>query len=294
MSKPVTIIGARPQLLGDTTFTEVILNFWKNKYPNSEITWVLADKCKQGLDFWKGHPHISNILISDDPEGDIYTINGQTYNQKTDSLPFDIRTPDFNPPVPTDTSYNTHNAVELAWRMAGLDLNDYYALPPEQQRPRLYSRTKPLPYQKFISIWPMAGYGKGTSRSPSELWWKAMVDILIKDGYAVSHFGHPSEPRLSNEWDYYYLTTLSLFEQVNLAANSDISIGTDSGSHWLLGSYDACPLINLLTYHLPGHNQNSTGLAPMHYSNKQINLFHPTSCSDIPHEEVLAAVKSFA
>lgn len=290
----VKIIGARPQLLGDTVFTEVILNFWKNKHPNSQITWVLASKCKQGLKFWEGHPHISSILISDDSEGNIYTIEGKTYNQKTDKLPFDIKTPDFNPPAPTDISYNTHNCVELAWRMAGLDLKDYYALPPEQQRPRLYSRTKPLPYQNFVSIWPTAGYGKGTSRSPSKLWWKAMVDILIKKGYSVSHFGHSSEPRLSNEWNYYYLATLPLFEQVNLAANSEVSIGTDSGSHWLLGSYDACPLINLLTYHMPGHSQNPCALAPMQYSNKQINLFHPTSCSHISHEDVPVAIKELS
>lgn len=292
--KKNTIIGARPQLGGDTVFCEPILHYWKIKYPESEITWCIANKCKQFARFWRDHPLIDHLLISSDPEGDLYEIDGKTYNQKTDELPFDVRTPHFNPPAPTDYTYNTpdSNCVTVAWKMAGLDLSDYYNLPREYQRPRLYRKDKST-NQNYISIFPFAGYGQGFARSPSDLWWKAMIEILIAEGYAVVHFGHPSEPTLSKEWNYYKLTYLPLYEQVCQAADSRMAIGTDSGSMWLLGAQNAAPLINLLTFHMPNHNQNPLALAPMHYSKKQIDLFHPASCSHISHLEVLAAVKTF-
>lgn len=292
----IKLIGARPQILGDTLFTEVILNYWKNLYPDSEITWILARKCRQALKFWQNHPKISNILISKDLEGEIYEIDGKIYNQRTDNLPFDVRIANFNPPAPTDYTYNSENSncVTLAWKMASLDLKDYYNLPENQQRPRLYKTGPVFKYKKTIAVWCFAGYGTQDNRSPSEEWWKETIQKLIERGYVVFHFGHPKEPKLSTHYNYFCMTDMELYDQVMISIGCDAIVGTDSGSMWLCGAFGQAPLISLNTYSFAGHHQNPCALAPMHYSKKQINLFDPNSCSHIPIEEVLKSIKDLS
>ena len=300
MSKKTTCVGVRPQLIGDSIFVLPVLNYWKKLYGDIDVTWVVAKKCSQAAPFFQNHPLINNIIVSDDDEGNIYTINGKTYDQRYDDLPFDVRTPNFNPPEPYNHTYNNYNAIERAWIMAGLELSDYYNLPKEEQRPRLYAPPYAVSEShispRVITIFPFAGYNKSSEskRSPSPGWWKEMVEILIKNKYIIQHCGHPSEPILSDSERYFNFTSKTLYNQViDYAIQSAIVIGTDSGSSWLVGAYNrSSPLINLLTYSFAGHYKNPYGLAPMHYGGKQTNLFCPSSCDGISHEYVFDAVKN--
>ena len=82
---------------------------------------------------------------------------------------------------------------------------------------------------KYISIWPFAGYGRSNDRSPSQDWWTNVVKSLVDQKINIIHCGYINEPDLSNNTKYYKkITNMDFFEQIK------ISLGTTFGSGTLL------------------------------------------------------------
>jgi hypothetical protein len=137
-----------------------------------------------------------------------------------------------------------------------------------------------------VGIFPFANYGSNERRSPSKGWWDAVC--LGLGDVEISHFGWITEPSIMNTKRY---THLSLFEQIKMALECDIVLGTDSGSMWVIGAYSK-PAIHIMTYHMPGHCDNPYALAPMNKSGT--TFFHPDGCDRVKPGTVISEVKKYA
>ena len=76
------------------------------------------------------------------------------------------------------------------------------------------------------------------------------------------HFGYFKEPKLSENKKYYHnLTNLDFFNQIKISLGTKLALGTDSGSMWVLASYNH-PMIILGTNWYENHTDNLNATIP--------------------------------
>ena len=80
---------------------------------------------------------------------------------------------------------------------------------------------------------------------------------------------------------------MSFFEQVKKSLLSKLSIGTNSGSMWVIGAYQH-PSIYLTTNWLEKHNNNFTAFDPININSR--TFFSEGSCDNISKESVIQRV----
>lgn len=292
--KNFKIFGIRGSLIGDSIMALPILNLLEKEFPGSYKYWQIARKCSQSAQLYLNHPLIDQIVISDCEEG--MGPRDKEIASKCDIV-FDLM-----PQHPTGDSWpNTRNIYEETWMMAKLPLHLYYALPIEQQRPKLTKWFDIVKQpQKTVALWPCAGYGKENKRNPSVLWYFGLVGLLTGLGYKVIQFGHPKDfdggiqDLTKNAVDslktnYVCMNNSHFFDQIKTTLGCDLMIGTDSGSSLIVGAYDLIPQITLLTNHWPGHVQNFTAFASN--APKNHNLFAENGADNIKIMDVINRVK---
>lgn len=291
------IWGLRGSLIGDLIMALPILTYLEKKYPGSYKYWAIHQKCAQAAPLFLNHPNIDCIKITDGWM-QLGPRDRQIINQC--KLVFDLA------PQVRDMNWRNEMAcIDQTARMVGIDdLDD--VLSPQEKLPRLerwfpslsfthnpanhgYIDTVGPTYdvnEMAIAIWPFANYGKKPERSPSEGWWVAMVEKLIDAGYDVYHYGWRTEPQLMsyNNPFYHYMCHGSFFDQIRAALEAKVSIGTDSGSMWVVGAYGQ-PGIELMTYHEHGHKTNPEALKPPYENHKM--LFNEKNINLIKHQTVL-------
>ena len=115
---------------------------------------------------------------------------------------------------------------------------------------------------KSLSIWPFAGYGRSKNRNPNEKWWSNFIEKITKDQIHVYHFGYHKEPTLVKNNEYYHrLTDLDFFSQIKISLGTKFTLGTDSGSMWVLSAYSH-PTLTLLTNWYENHHKNFFAALP--------------------------------
>lgn len=290
---PARIWGVRSGLIGDTIMTLPALTYLEKKYPDSFKYWVIDKKCSQAAPVYLNHPLINQIKITDKwlglGENDQKIID-------TCNVVFELN------PQPTQPAWwNVMDCVDQALLMAGL--HDYKeVLTAEELVPKLYkwfpdpsnttkdnhaytfNDVKPPKKPFSVGIMPFAHYGGEPRRSPTKEWWDAVCSKL--DGYDIKHFGWITEPDIVNTTKF---TTVSYFEQIKMALECDIVLGTDSGSMWILGAYEH-PTVAIMTYHMPGHRDNPNALFPKNKNG--IMLFDPNGCNMVHPDRVVERVKA--
>lgn len=273
------IWGIRQGMIGDSIMSLPILNHLEILYPRSYKIFAIGKKFSQSAELYINHPLIDRIhvLENDETEGqkDIELINQ-----------CDV-TININPQHKIPNWYEKNTCIEETFMMAGYELSELKALPDNQQKPRLYKWWKNCHEinNHIVAIFPFAGYGSQSRRSPSIQWWTDLIPKIIKSGYKILHFGSPNEPNLSENNNYTNLTSLPFFDMIKIALTTKISIGTDSGSSWVIGAYGHNQ-INLLT----NEPISSNGLIPSNFLNKSIDLFALNGCDNIDHNLVLGAI----
>lgn len=283
--KNFKIFGVRGSLIGDSIMALPILNWLERRWPGSYKYWQIARKCSQAAPLYYNHPLIDKLLISDGEEGmgprDIEIA-------KSCDVVFNLM-----PQHPEGDSWpNKRSIFEETWVMAGLPLEEYKNLPPEEQRPKLVKWFSCPPMgRKTIGIWPCAGYGIQPKRSPPEGWYRKLTRGLLDRGYNVFQFGHPLDFCIARDDDtgseksiFISYNTLSFFEQIKISLGCDLVVGTDSGSGLVVGAYEH-PQITLLTNHWPGHTTNPLAFATN--NPKNTNFFAPDRADNINIESVL-------
>jgi len=300
-TKDFKIWGVRANMIGDQIMALPILTYLEKKYPNSYKYWCISKKIAQAAPLYLNHPLIDKIKITDDWEHP----SGEEDRKIINSCNIKI---DVMPPHQNESWFNHCNCVQETAMMAGINLDDFEnSLTEDEKRPKLYKwfdtgnidpncigygtkyekfKTKP-----FVAIFPFAAYGRCPNRSPSmEKWATITKDIIKKFNCDIYHFGFVSEPDICECKDKYFrFTSLSFIDQIKIALESQFAIGTDSGSMWAMGAYGH-KIINLLTNHMPNHNQNFNALAPIsklaynHFAKDDINL--------IKNESILQSVEA--
>lgn len=282
MSK-IRIHGHRYQLIGDMLSALPILYFYEKKYPGSFKSWGIAKKCAQAAPIFINHPLINQIFIFDGLEG--------PESQRDFGF---IKSHDIiingNPDHP-DSIYPSQRTIYLeTFLMAGLTLEDWNTLTPDEQRPKLYKWWKENPKRKnTIAYWPQAGYGVENKRNASLKWRQELVLNLAFNGFEIWQFGSEKDDILSDNPNIILkrFNNLSFFEQIKLSLECELVIGTDSGSQLILGAYGV-PQISLLTNHWR-EDQDPHALEvnnPNNYS-----FWVKGGCDNIKVDEVVAKVK---
>ena len=296
MDKNFKIWGTSYGLIGDLVMSLPMLTYFEKKYPNSYKYFVVEKKCSQCIECFINHPLIDRIKVTDNWSGfgeediviydecDVKTI----LDQKHDDPHW----------------YNSRNCIEETARIAGI-LDIKQSLDDEELMPKLYrwfpdgfrsvvntgySQNYDNSHNKknnIISLWPFANYGINSKRSPSLDWWTETISFLIDKGYDIFHFGYMNEPDLSNSENYKKYTDLSFFEQVKICLGTKLSIGTDSGSMWIMGAYSH-PSIHLMTYWMPNHYKNPMSLCPVNKNG--MTIFDDASCDNISKDKIIECI----
>lgn len=268
MNDKIKIFGVRMSLIGDCIMSLPILDYLKNKYPNSYIYFSLAKKCQQAKFLFENHPLIDEVKITDFDE-DL----GPTDFEIIKNCDIFINP---KPPQPSVQDwYNYKNCLEITFILAGIDTVNL------KTKPKLTIKNKDTKLANSIAVWPLAGYGSGNNRSPSKNWWESMLSKFPDK--KIYQFGHPKDYKIELP-NVIHLNEKNFEEQILKSLNCSIILGTDSGSMWVTGAFGEVPQINLLTNWLPNHIKNPYALAPI--GEKCFNFFAEGSCDNIDVSEV--------
>lgn len=250
-------------LIGDMVMSLPIVDHLKIKYPNSYFYFSIAKKCQQAKFMFENHPNINEIKITDHEED----LGPSDYDiiKNCDV----VINPKPNHPKEQDW-YNYRSCLEETFIMGGLNLNDL------KTKPKLYLNNTIDKIKNSIAFWPVAGYGSGFNRSPSNRWWTSLLSNFPDS--KIYQFG--SEKDFKIELNNVENKTYKSFqEQIIESLKCSVIIGTDSGSMWVTGAYGLAPQINLITNWLPNHYNNLLALAPE--GDKCFNFFGSLSCDNI-------------
>jgi len=284
----VKIWGIRAGIIGDTIIGLTILDYIKEQHKDSYVNWVIHRKNSQAAPLYISQKHIDKIYITEGWES-------LGSNDKALKESCDIQINEA-PSVDDLFWFNKISSVEQNFRMAGI----WDTIPESKQYPTLtkwwvdistlhipenhgYSNLEVInaPKKKSIAIFPFAHYGSEPSRSPTVEWWEAVISGLKE--YDVHHFGWITEPTIAGVTKRH--TNTSLFDQIRLALECNLVIGSDSGAMWIIGAY-SMPAIHILTYHrVKGHTENPMAFEPKNKNGK--SFFNPNSCSMVKPNRVI-------
>ncbi len=278
------IWGTSFSLIGDLIMSLPQLNYFKNKYKDIYVYFIIHKKISYCAPLFFNHPLIDKIHIS----GEWSSFNEEDYNLASNcdivTTKIDHRNKkilDRNHLFEKDW-YNFKSCIDENALMSGInDLDEY--LTQDEKIPKLYKWfdvgfdedqkkgaytydkvvSKNLNFQlsKSLSIWPFAGYGRSKNRNPNEKWWNKFIKKIIEKKIHVYHFGYIKEPSLANSEYYHKLTDLDFFSQIKISLGTKFTVGTDSGSMWVLSAYSH-PTLTLLTNWYENHHKNFFAALP--------------------------------
>ena len=303
----IKIWGTAFSLIGDLIMSLPQLNYYKSKYKNIYVNFVIHKKISYCAPLFFNHPLIDKIHISGKwstfdrndyliaSKCDVVTTKIDHSNKKI----FDRAHPD------RDDWYNVRTCIQENALMSGISNLDN-EIDKSQQIPYLtkwfdegfdaVQKKGAYTYEKVqsidlnytlsnsIAVWPFAGYGRSKNRNPDEEWWIKLIKKFTDNKINVYHFGYFKEPNLSENKNLYHkLTDLDFFTQIKISLGAKASLGTDSGSMWVLSAY-AHPTITLITNWSINHKDNFTAFLPVNKNGDYI--FKENGFKDLTTEEV--------
>lgn len=285
--KELRTFGVRGSRIGDTVMAYPVLAWLRRRFPDCYTHWQIARRHESSLGLWINNPLIDQLVVSDCEEGmgPRDEAIASTCHVRFNVMP---QHPD------GDRNWADRFTIwEETWRMAGLPIEEYRTLSPEDQRCHLTQWFEvPRQAKRTIALWPSSNYGVKQawhSRFPSLRWMTELSRQLHVAGYRVVQCGHPNdyadEGVLPADGD---VRSLPFMDQIKLSLGCDAIIGTDSGSTLALAAYESVPTIQLLTDHMPG------GQLPLAFASNSptnIPLFAAGSADNISIETVIKTLK---
>ncbi len=292
------------------------LNYFKKKYKDTYINFVIHKKIAYCAPLFFNHPYIDKIIIS----GEWSSFSSNDYNIASNCDVVTTKLDHKNKKI-LDRShedkywYNKRSCIDETALMSGItDFNDVLSknekIPylnmwfdagfEDVQKKGAYTYEKVHSKKnhilsKSVAIWPFAGYGRSKNRNPSLDWWKRLVLDFNKKSIKVFHFGYINEPNLSENNTYYEkLTDLDFFSQIKISLSSKLSIGTDSGSMWVLSAYSHPSLI-ISTNWYENHKSNLLATIPPNINSEIIfkeNGFASLSVEEVFEKSIKRGVSS--
>ena len=311
----IKIWGTSFSLIGDLIMSLPQLKYFKKKHKNPYINFVIHKKIAYCAPLFFNHPDIDKIIIS----GEWSSFNSSDYDiaSKCDvvTTKLDHKNKKILDRYHEDKYwYNKRSCIDETALMSGItDLNDI--LSENEKIPYLnkwfdsgfedvqkkgaytYNKTESKTNRilnKSLAIWPFAGYGRSKNRNPSADWWMKLISRLTNESINVYHFGFFNEPLLSENNKYYHnLTNLDFFNQIKISLGTKLSLGTDSGSMWVLAAYKH-PMILLGTNWYENHTNNLNATIPLIERGDCIfkeNGFAKLSLDEVYEKIILSGVK---
>jgi len=311
----IKIWGTAFSLIGDLIMSLPQLNYFKNKHKNIYVNFVIHKKIAYCAPLFFNHPLIDRILISG--KWSSFDTNDYDVASKCDVITtkIDPKTKQiFDRVHPFENDwYNKRSCIDENALMSGINDLDKFISKKEKmpylhkwfdsgfddlQKKGAYTYDKVDSKKndvlsKSVSIWPFAGYGRSKNRNPSVNWWKNLVSDFNKRSIKVFHFGYVNEPSLSDNNAYYEkLTHFDFFSQIKISLGSKLSIGTDSGSMWVLSAYSHPSLI-ISTNWYENHKNNLSATIPPNINSELIfkeNGFESLSVEEIIEKSIKRGV----
>ena len=303
----IKIWGTSFSLIGDLIMSLPQLNYYKSKYKDIYVNFIIHKKISYCAPLFFNHPLIDKIHISG--EWSTFDENDYLIASKCDVLTtkidhsnkkiLDRVHPD------RDDWYNVRSCIQENALMSGIsdldnEIDESQQIPyltkwfdtgfDAEQKKGAYTYEKvqsiDLNYtlSNSIAVWPFAGYGRSKNRNPDEEWWIKLIKKFTDNKINVYHFGYFKEPNLSENKNLYHkLTDLDFFTQIKISLGAKASLGTDSGSMWVLSAY-AHPTITLITNWSINHKDNFTAFLPVNKNGDYI--FKENGFKDLTTEEV--------
>ena len=310
----IKIWGTSFSLIGDLIMSLPQLKYFKKKHKNPYINFVIHKKIAYCAPLFFNHPDIDKIIIS----GEWSSFDSNDYNiaSKCDvvTTKLDHKNKKILDRYHDDKYwYNKRSCIEETALMSGI--NDFNETLSENEKiPYLtkwfdtgfedIQKKAAYTYEKVdskkndvlsksVAVWPFAGYGRSKNRNPNLNWWKSLVSDFNKKSIKVFHFGYINEPNLSEDKTYYEkLTDLDFFSQIKISLGSKLSIGTDSGSMWVLGAYSHPSLI-ISTNWYENHKSNLLATIPPNINSDVIfkeNGFESLSVDEVIEKSIKKGV----
>lgn len=304
----IKIWGTSFSLIGDLIMSLPQLTYFKKKYPSSYIYFVIHKKISYCAPLFFNHPLIDNIRISQEwssfGDDDYYIASKcDILTTSLDNIKMKINDRSHHD---RDDWYNVRNCLIENSLMSGI--NDLESvLSKDELYPKLemwfdpgyesiqkkgaytYKKIENKNNQKltkYISIWPFAAYGRSKDRSPTLKWWEKTIKTLIDKGFSIVHCGYINEPDLHQiSQNYKKITDLDFITQIKISLGTNFSIGTDSGSMWVLGAYSH-PSIHLMNSWADGHKDNLLAFEPLNKNSQTI--FNEENCDKINIDELIS------
>tara|TARA_Y200000002_G_scaffold130189_1_gene107251 strand:+ start:145 stop:1122 length:978 start_codon:yes stop_codon:yes gene_type:complete len=312
----IKIWGTSFSLIGDLIMSLPQLNYFKKKYKDTYINFVIHKKIAYCAPLFFNHPYIDKIIIS----GEWSSFSSNDYNIASNCDVVTTKLDHKNKKILDRNHedkywYNKRSCIDETAFMSGItDFNDILSknerIPylnkwfdagfEDVQKKGAYTYEKVHSKKnhilsKSVAIWPFAGYGRSKNRNPSLDWWKRLVLDFNKKSIKVFHFGYINEPNLSENNTYYEkLTDLDFFSQIKISLSSKLSIGTDSGSMWVLSAYSHPSLI-ISTNWYENHKTNLLATVPPNINSEIIfkeNGFESLSVEEVFEKSIKRGVSS--
>ena len=311
----IKIWGTAFSLIGDLIMSLPQLDYYKSKYKDIYVNFVIHKKIAYCAPLFFNHPLIDRIVISG--EWSSFDDNDYDLASKCDVITtkIDHKTKKiFDRIHPAEKDwYNKRSCIDENAMMSGINDLDNFITKNEKipflnkwfdsgfddlqkkgayTYDKVYSKKNDV-LSKSVTIWPFAGYGRSKNRNPGVNWWKNLVSDFNKKSIKVFHFGYINEPNLSEDNTYYEkLTNLDFFSQIKISLGSKLSIGTDSGSMWVLGAYSHPSLI-ISTNWYENHKSNLSATIPPNINSELIfkeNGFESLSVDEIIEKSIKRGV----
>lgn len=275
MNKQFRIWAGRGTMLGDVLATLPVATFCKKYYPDCHITWAMGKNSGQAAMLYLNNPYIDSIYICEGAEGP--TTENDIRKRERHDIVFDV-----NPNHPDNVYPSERNIYLESFLMAGLSKENWGALTLEEQNPQLVKWWNPVkrPFgdKKTIFFTGMPNFGRESKRWVTKKYLEDLVLRLTELGYCVVQSGGEQDESWFSSWDpadglpindhnYKRINELSFFDQIKIANECDLIIGSDSGASLICGAY-SLQQISLMPIHW-GNVNNPSALStsnPNNYS----------------------------
>ena len=258
----------RSSMIGDNLATLPTARLVKKHDPNSHITWAIGKKSSSFAPLLLNHPDLDSIFITDGLEGLESENDFNKFNSCNYKLTLSPQHPDFIYP-------SQRNIYLESFLMAGFSEEQWALLTEEEKIPKLVKWWIPVKRlfsdRKTIFFTGMPNFGNESKRWVTKKYLENLIEILINLEYCVIQSGGEQDEcwfsncNLSDSFknklqtNYIRVNEKSFFEQIQIANECDLIIGSDSGMSLVCGAY-RLNQISLIPIHW-GNDNNPTALS---------------------------------
>jgi ADP-heptose:LPS heptosyltransferase len=266
----------RASMIGDNLAALPTARLVKKYDLNSHITWAIGKKSSSFAPLLLNHPDLDSIFITDGYEGLESKNDFNKFNSCNHRL-------DLNPQHPDSIYPSQRNIYLESFLMAGFSEDQWTLLTEEEKIPKLVKWWSPVKKlfgdRKTIFFTGMPNFGKESKRWVTKKYLENLIEILINLDYCVIQSGGEQDESWFSNWNlsdsfknklktnYIRINEKSFFEQIQIANECDLIIGSDSGMSLVCGAY-RLNQISLTPIHW-GNDNNPTALStnnPNNYS----------------------------